>query len=786
MTRFPLMWPPPSVAPIALAIPVNLLRRAWFFFLLPLLTSSGCGSPSASEIEIAEFTNPVLAAASQDPLHRKMTSTLKKIAMQMTAADRLFLPLTPPQSELIESLQALPRDAAGARRCKLLIQLAMTEINLGHEVEAISYLRKAERLASHPENNIAPADHVEILYRLGVYHMRLAETENCCLRNSPDSCIIPFQPDAIHTKRDAGEKAIDYFTKALDKTQGRDERSRWLLNIAYMALGEYPEKVPPEHLIDFGFSANLDSFPRFKNVAAAAGLEQFNSGGTVVVDDFDNDGLNDILTSSWDPREPMRLYKNQGECRFRDISEESGLDGLLGGINMVQADFDNDGDLDVYVLRGGWLGHRGAFPNSLLENDGHGRFTDITFRAGLGELHYPSHSAGWADYDNDGDLDLFVGNEGQYKKPSKGFSTESPSPSQLFRNEGNGTFIDVAKEAGVENFRFAKGVTWGDFNNDRYPDLYISNFGGPNRLYQNNRDGTFRDVARELKVDSPLKSFPVWFWDFNNDGHLDLYVPSYSLRYGNLGPIVQGFLNKVTPMETPKLFQGTSAGQFKEVSKERGLARVLIPMGANFGDLDHDGYPDFYLGTGYPDYEALIPNVMYRNRGGERFDDVTYQGGFGHLQKGHGIAFADLDADGNQEVIAQMGGTYEGDRFRDAIFQNPGFGNHWIKIKLVGTESNRSAIGARIHVIITENGQKRSIYKHVNSGGSFGANPLSQSLGLGQASKINRLEVYWPTTGMTQTFSSVPMDQTIQVTEGQSHFRVLERSQFDHSSSSSP
>ena len=209
-------------------------------------------------------------------------------------------------------------------------------------------------------------------------------------------------------------------------------------------------------------------------------------------------------------------------------------------------------------------------------------------------------------------------------------------------------------------------------------------------------------------------------------------------------------------------------------------------MGGNFGDLDHDGYPDFYLGTGYPDYEALIPNVMYRNREGERFDDVTYPGGFGHLQKGHGIAFADLDADGNQEVVAQMGGTYEGDRFRDAIFHNPGFGNHWLKIKLVGTDSNRSAIGARIHVVITENGEKRSIYKHVNSGGSFGANPLSQSLGLGQASKINRLEVYWPTTGMTQTFTSVPMDQTIQITEGQLQFKVIERPRFAHFSSTAP
>ena len=197
-------------------------------------------------------------------------------------------------------------------------------------------------------------------------------------------------------------------------------------------------------------------------------------------------------------------------------------------------------------------------------------------------------------------------------------------------------------------------------------------------------------------------------------------------------------------------------------------------MGANFGDLDNDGFLDFYLGTGYPDYEALMPNVMYHNQKGKCFEDVTVAGGFGHLQKGHGIAFADIDLDGDQEVVAQMGGFYESDKFSDVVFENPGFGNHWIKVKLVGTQSNRSAIGARIRAVIKEDGKERSVYKHVNSGGSFGANPLRQSIGLGKAAKIERLEVYWPTTGLTQTFTSVPLDRTIQITEGQPDLELLD------------
>ncbi len=215
-------------------------------------------------------------------------------------------------------------------------------------------------------------------------------------------------------------------------------------------------------------------------------------------------------------------------------------------------------------------------------------------------------------------------------------------------------------------------------------------------------------------------------------------------------------------------------GGFDEVAKEHHLTNLHLPMGVNFGDLDNDGFLDFYLGTGYPDYEALMPNVMYHNRGGTRFSDVTSAGGFGHLQKGHGAVFADLDNDGDQDVFQQMGGFLSGDKFFDTLFENPGFDNHWIAIKLVGVRSNRSAIGARIHVKVIENGQSRSIYKHVNSGGSFGANPLRQTIGLGKASKIELLEVYWPTTGQTQSFRALSYDQMIEITEGQDRYTPWE------------
>jgi hypothetical protein len=300
--------------------------------------------------------------------------------------------------------------------------------------------------------------------------------------------------------------------------------------------------------------------------------------------------------------------------------------------------------------------------------------------------------------------------------------------------------------------------------------LYVSNLRGPNRLYHNNQDGTFNDVAPRAGVSKPHDSFPVWFWDFDNDGALDLYVSTYAVA---MGPFVRSVLGLPHQSELSSLYKGDGKGGFTDVAKQQRLTHVTLAMGANFGDLDNDGFLDFYLGTGYPNYEALMPNKMFRNRGGVGFSDVTTAGGFGHLQKGHGIAFADLDDDGDQDVFEQMGGAYPGDAFGNALYENPGFGNHWIKLRLVGTRSNRSAIGARIRIDVSEGGKRRSIYRHVNSGGSFGANPLRQHIGLGRATTIDALEVFWPTTNTTQAFRNVAADQFLRITEGRDEYERL-------------
>jgi hypothetical protein len=322
----------------------------------------------------------------------------------------------------------------------------------------------------------------------------------------------------------------------------------------------------------------------------------------------------------------------------------------------------------------------------------------------------------------------------------------------------------------VTNDRYAKGAAWGDYDNDRYPDLYVSNIQGENRLYHNNRDGTFTDVAPELGVTRPIHSFPVWFWDYNNDGALDLYVASYQ---PDVRHVAADYLGLPHDGERACLYEGDGKGGFREVSAARNLTRVSQSMGVNFGDLDNDGFLDFYLGTGYPAYEALMPKLLYRNRRGAGFADVTTAAGVGHLQKGHGVAFADLDNDGDQDLFIKLGGSFAGDAFSSALFENPGFGNHWLTIKLVGNRSNRAGIGARIRAEIEESGQRRSVYKWVSSGGSFGANPLRQEIGLGKATRIEVLEVFWPTTGRAQRFLDVPADRFIEIVEDAAEYREL-------------
>ena len=730
------------------------------------LTDIPAGTQNADSTgEISSNPNPL---TSKETLgHHRMLILLKAIA-DGTSKNNAYLGNSDVRF-LRNRLSNLPVDASNRTKWMVNMQLGHALLRLGDEEEGIDCLERALEITELMKNTV-PAEIVNhTLFRLGVANMRRGETENCCLRNTVDSCILPIRGGGIHVQQQPSKQAISYFTRVLQNTPKYESlhlAARWLLNIAYMTIGGYPEQLPQKYLIPRKAFESEEKMPRFMNIAPKLGVDTFDLSGGAIVDDFDNDDYLDIVTSTWDTRGQMRFFKNNRDGTFSDVSHEVGLTGIYGGLNMIQADYDNDGDTDILVLRGAWLIAQGRHPNSLLRNNGDGTFTDVTFDAGLAEVHYPSGTAAWGDYDNDGDLDVYIGNETSEGKKGK----ELRAPCQLFRNNGDGTFTDVAAETGVQNNRYTKAVIWGDYNGDRWPDLYVSNLKGRNRLYHNNGDGTFAHMGGKLNVDLPEASFPAWFWDFDNDGALDLYVSAYSAKLEHLTASWIGLDAEQLNAVMARLYRGDGQGGFEEVSRQCNLIRPTAPMGSNFGDLDNDGYLDFYLGTGYPDYENIMPNVMYRNQRGARFTDVSVAGGFSHLQKGHGVAFADLDNDGDQDIFEQMGGALPGDAYSNILYENPGFGNHWITVRLVGVRSNRSAIGARIQAEVIENGSLRSIYKHVNSGGTFGGNPLRQTIGLGSASKIETLEIFWPTTNITQTFHDVPSNQFIQIVEGEEKY----------------
>ena len=648
-------------------------------------------------------------------------------------------------------------------RASMQWRYATALLNDGRSEEALQAVDEMDRLLA--ENGLSPKreDAAKIKLLRAISWLRLGEQQNCLSNHNADSCLLPIRGGGVHQQTRGSRGAIKVLQELIDTTPS--PYAIWLLNIAYMTLGEYPEQMPEQWRIPpevFNFDYDIKRFP---DVAGQLGLDVDDQSGGVVMDDFDNDGLLDLMVSASGLDSQLRYFHNNGDGSFTERTEAAGLRGLTGGLNLIQADYNNDGLVDVLVLRGGWLGKDGRYPSSLLRNNGDGTFTDVTEEAGLLFFH-STQTAVWFDYNGDGLVDLFIGAETQ--------SPDGPrDPCMLYRNNGDGTFTECAAENGVAITAWVKAVVSGDFNNDGRPDLYLSVFGGANILLRNDgpagADKTpkaawrFTDVAKAARVTEPIKSFPCWFWDFDNDGWLDIFVCGYSIT--NAGDILADYLGSAPPTaERPRLYHNNHDGTFTDVTQSAGLDKVLEGMGANFGDLDNDGWLDFYVGTGDPLLGTLIPNRMFRNDGGHSFQDVTTSGGFGQLQKGHGIAFGDLNNDGEQDVYSVVGGALIGDHYPNQLFANPGHGNHWLKLKLEGVKSNRSALGARIKTVVRTAAGEREIHRVVGSGGSFGCSPLRQEIGLGQAAAVVRVEIQWP-TGVTQTIRGLALDRCYTIRE---------------------
>ena len=603
---------------------------------------------------------------------------------------------------------------------------------------------------------------------LSVCFFRLGEQKNCILNHNAESCIYPIKGQGVYKIQEPTQKAVALFEEIL-KDDPKDLPTMWLLNIAYMTLGKYPDGVPKKYLIPYDTFDVPYQYGKFVDVAGDIGVDVNELSGSVIMEDFDNDHDLDLFVTSEAFYSQVRYFVNNGDGTFTDRSIQAGLKGITSGRPCVQADFNNDGFLDIFITRGGWQEQEDNYPpNSLLQNNGDGTFKDVTIKAGL--LNYdPTYTAIWGDYDNDGWVDIFLSIETKDKK--------FPHPCKLFRNNGNGTFTNVAAEAGVDVVAFSKGVVFGDYNNDGWADIYMARFDGAHKLFKNNgkgKDGkvTFTDVAKSAGVEKPMQGLPTFFFDFNNDGWLDIFAPNFHYESNSIIP--SEYLGKLSDVNAhPNLYLNKKDGTFKDITNEAKLNRIVYAMGANFGDIDNDGYLDFYAGTGFLEPSYLFPNLMFRNNNGKYFEDVSNSTSLGHLQKGHGISFGDIDNDGDQDIYEVLGGGYSGDTYPNALFKNPGSDNHWIKLKLKGVKSNRAAIGAKIKVVLQEQNGEREVHIDVNSGGCFGANPLTKEIGLGKALSIKTIEIFWPATNIKQKFSNLKMNAAYEISEGESAIKEI-------------
>jgi hypothetical protein len=643
------------------------------------------------------------------------------------------------------------------------LRIAYHELAGGEAERSLSRLNALRELLDGYGEDV-PAGLWKVFWETyGMAALRMGEQKNCLGNHNAESCVLPIQGGGVHLDTMPATVARNCYRRCLEEFDPTSVANRWLLNLSAMAMGDHPGGVPEPYVIEPSMFDAGAPFPIFPDVAPACGVDVMGLSGGSVMDDFDGDGDLDLVASSWGIRDQIRYLRND-DGTFADATRDAGLIGQIGGLNLSHADYDGDGDLDLLVLRGAWLGEWGDMPNSLLRNDGRGVFEDVTIEAGVYREH-PCHSAAWGDIDLDGALDLVIANES--------YPGGERVPAHLFMGDGAGGFRDVAMEAGLDLVGLVKGIALGDVDGDGDLDLYASRYGEPNVLYvqiESAADGSprFEDRTRAAGVAEPVNSFPTWFFDYDNDGALDLFVGSFGGFEGdNLEPVARDILGLESDGERCRLFRNRGDGTFEDVSERTGVARVLLSMGANFGDLDNDGWLDCIIGTGEPRMSTLVPNVALRNAGGGHFEDVSSSGRFGNLQKGHGVSFGDLDGDGDQDIHVVMGGAYSGDVYPNLLYENPGNENAWVTLRCRATTGHPSAIGARIEVVVTtRDGTRRSVHRVVGTGGSFGASSYQQEIGLGAAARIDAVRVRWPGASEAEVFENVPLGAVVRVEQG--------------------
>ncbi|HSF90187.1 MAG TPA: VCBS repeat-containing protein [Saprospiraceae bacterium] len=677
------------------------------------------------------------AEKSSAPVQEASTDTRKLVRDAYASIDPFTVPYAFNTDKAAIIKERLDAEADPGKKVNLRLEYAMELLRAGNTQESMNQYAEAVNFVIQNGLGIGPKEKRELYSTIAIAYLRHGEIENCVQNHNHQSCFLPIAGAGVHQLPFGSTNAIKYLELILTEFPD-DLESKYLLNLAYQTLGQYPDKVPAKWRIDPVWYTNKRKIEPFKDIAPALGLNRNTHAGGVVMDDFNNDGWLDIIVTSWHRNAPAIFYHNNGDGTFTDKTNEVGLDGQVGSLNLNQTDFNNDGWLDLYIMRGAWYGPSGDIPNTLMMNTGKGTFVDVTIQAGLTK-NAATQTSSWADFNLDGWLDLLIANE-SVPGYLRGID--------LYINQKDGTFSHQSEAYGLTQNEFFKGCVATDVNNDKYPDLYISGL-SRNPLLLINQG--FKGVAGFIPADGssiapgPAHSFPCWSFDYDNDGHEDLFVSPFSNEGSPSTMWIKSHGSDFDHSFLPTLNHNKGNGQFEEVGQSMGLNEVCFSMGCNFGDINSDGFLDFYLGTGNPLYQSIVPNKMYMNVDGRKFEDVSYSGGVANIQKGHGVSFGDWNHDGDEDIFAVIGGAYDGDAFYNCFFENPNQDNHhWIVLNIEGTTANKAAIGARVAITALENGKERMIYRTVSSGASFGANSLALEVGLRKATKIKNAIVQWP------------------------------------------
>ncbi|HET8548794.1 MAG TPA: FG-GAP-like repeat-containing protein [Bryobacteraceae bacterium] len=591
-------------------------------------------------------------------------------------------------------------------------------------------------------------------------------------------------------KRGSYKESVPYFQRALTRPSNVPWHAEILreLAVSHYRLGEFAEaarrlmaalKIRPSSVDQWLLSLAADKaniqvpdtmrFPvaepkidtakppllAFEDIAPALGVNRRDGNGTCSWGDYDGDGKLDLFLAGSGTF--IAVYRNEGG-KFRDVTAEVGLARVPSGYSLNVIDYDNDGRIDLYISYNGWSG---PMPNRLYRNVG-GRFEDVSKKSGADDPGSGFVSL-WADFDNDGHLDFAVAN---------GVLKDGSTP-QIYRNRGDGTFVNMTREAGINepSTYGAIGIALGDYDRDGDVDLFVNSLiNAPNRLYRNDGKFHFVDVSRQSGVQQqPLHNgFVAFFTDYNNDAWPDLLVTSLAPWDAVVEALKSTFFVRgpqALHPDSTRLLRNNQKGTFTDVTYESKLWSPMGVMGAGVADLDNDGWIDFYFGTGDPQLSRLEPNRFFHNNGDGTFSDLTNYVPFARPgNKGHGVTFIDFDEDGDLDIYAQLGGHYPGDHAENAFYRNlKGNQNRWLQVDLIGTKSHRHAIGAQI----TVKAGKMTVFREVKGSEGFGAtSPYRQHFGLGRETRVDSLEIVWP-SGFREMLEGLETNRILQIKEGQ-------------------